>query len=519
MLALATAVLTAVAPSFAASKPVARYTPRPTANPIQHLVVIFQENVSFDHYFGTYPVATNPAGEPKFLGLPNTPVVNGLNNALLTFNPNLNPANGAAASNPFRLDRSQAFTTDQDHGYTDEQKAFDAGLMDLFPVDGGFGAAEVMGYFDGNTVTGMWNYAQFFAMSDNSFGTTFGPSTPGLLNLVSGQTNGVTSTLNGTGDETSGGADGSLTMIGDADPIGDVCSNPTRAQGSMGGQNIGNLLSAAGVTWGSFMGGFNLQTVNPNGSTGCTRSTVNPVSGQTVGDYIPHHSLFGYYPSTANNAHTRPASLAEVGFDGPANHNYDLNDFYAAISEGNFPAVSFLKAPAYQDGHAGYSDPLNEQTFVINTINFLEAQPTWSSTAVVIMYDDSDGWYDHQMGPIFNTSTGTADALTGPNACGTAATSLPGYNPTANAHALGRCGYGPRLPLMVISPWARQNFVDHSVTDQTSVIRFVEDNWLGGQRIGQGSFDSIANSLTQMFNFTKIRSNGTLFLNPNTGLK
>src|SRR5581483_7650995 len=323
MLALATALLTAVTPAFAASQPVVRSAPKATANPIQHLVVIFQENVSFDHYFGTYPVATNPQGEPKFVAAPNTPVVNGLNNALLTVNPNLNPVNGAGASNPFRLDRSQAATADQDHNYTDEQKAFDAGLMDQFPLDGGFGANIVMGYYDGNTVTALWNYAQFFSMSDNSFSSTFGPSTPGLLNLVSGQTNGVVSTLNGTADEVSGGPDGSLTMIGDADAIGDVCSNPTRAQGSMGGQNIGNLLSAAGVTWGSFMGGFNLSTVNPNGSTGCLRSTVNPVSGATVVDYIPHHSLFGYFPSTANNAHTRPATLAEVGFDGPANHNYD----------------------------------------------------------------------------------------------------------------------------------------------------------------------------------------------------
>ncbi|MGA7695916.1 MAG: alkaline phosphatase family protein, partial [Candidatus Sulfotelmatobacter sp.] len=120
------------------------------------------------------------------------------------------------------------------------------------------------------------------------------------------------------------------------------------------------------------------------------------------------------------------------------------------------------------------------------------------------------------MGPIVNTSTGPSDALTGPGACGTAATSLPGLNP-ANLHALGRCGYGPRLPLLVISPWARQNFVDHTVTDQTSVIHFIEDNWLGGERIGQGSYDGIANSISQMFDFTTIRSNGTVFLNPSTG--
>ena len=487
-----------------------------TATPIQHLVVIFQENVSFDHYFGTYPVATNPNGEPKFTAAPNTPTVNGLNNALLNMNPNLNPVNGAAASNPFRLDRSQAVTGDQDHDYTAEQRAFDAGLMDLFPLDAGFNAKTVMGYFDGNTVTAEWNYAQFFAMSDNSFSTTFGPSTPGLINLVSGQTNGVIATKNGTGDEVSGGTDGSLTLIGDADPLGDVCSNPTRAQATLGSKNIGDLLSAAGVTWGSFMGGFNLSIVNPNGSKGCKRSSAG-LAG-TTGDYIPHHSFFNYYTSTANYAHTRPASISEIGNAGPANHQYDLQDFFDAASAGNLPAVSFLKAQAFQDGHAGYSDPLDEQTFLVNTVNFLESLPTWNSTAVVVLYDDSDGWYDHQMGPMVNTSTGPADALTGPGACGMATTALPGLNP-ALPHALGRCGYGPRQPLLVISPYARRNFVDHSVTDQTSIIRFIEDNWLSGERIGSGSFDAIANSLTQMFNFDRIRHDSVLILNPSTGEK
>jgi phospholipase C len=284
----------------------------------------------------------------------------------------------------------------------------------------------------------------------------------------------------------------------------------------MGSKNIGDLLSAAGISWGGFMGGYDLTIVNPNGTTGCKRSSAS-LAGIT-NDYIPHHAFFNYHTSTANPAHTRPANIAEIGHDGPANHQYDTSDFFAAVAAGNFPAVSFIKAPAYQDGHAGYSDPLDEQTFLVNTINFLQAQPSWSSTAVVIMYDDSDGWYDHQIAPIVNTSTGTADALTGPGACGSGMTALSGLNP-ANQHALGRCGYGPRQPFVVISPWARQNFVDHSVTDQTSVIRFIEDNFLGGQRIGQGSFDGIANSITQMFNFSKIRNNGHLFLNPGTGEK
>ena len=107
-----------VTPAFGASKPkTAVSVAFPTATPIQHLVVIFDENISFDHYFGTYPVAVNPPGEPSFKAAANTPNVNGLTHALVTFNPNLNPANGVAASNPFRLQRSQAVTGDQDHGY------------------------------------------------------------------------------------------------------------------------------------------------------------------------------------------------------------------------------------------------------------------------------------------------------------------------------------------------------------------------------------------------------------------
>jgi phospholipase C len=379
-----------------------------------------------------------------------------------------------------------------------------------------------MGYFDGNTVTALWNYAQHYAMSDNSFGTTYGPSTPGLLNLVSGQTNGLAQVLNGMGSETDGG-NGSLTVVGDPDPIGDVCSAPARNQVQMSGKNIGDLLNDAGVTWGSFMGGFDLTITNANGTTGCARSTTAVHFPGTTGDYIPHHAFFQYYASTLNKMHTRPASVSEIGHPGPANHEYDINDFYAAVKAGNIPAVSFLKAPAFQDGHAGYSDPLDEQTFLVNVINLLQKSEEWSETAVVVMYDDSDGWYDHQMGPVVNQSTSSADTLTSPGHCGDGTTTaLSGPDPSTNPHAQGRCGYGPRMPFVVISPFSKKNFVDHTVTDQTSIIRFIEDNWLEGKRIGGGSFDEIANSIVQMFSFGDSEGegnggNGTLILNPTTG--
>jgi phospholipase C len=272
-----------------------------TASPIRHLVVIFQENVSFDHYFATYPVALNPTGEPFFRASDGTPSVNGLgtlingnpDGVLLTDNPNANnpSGNGANAINPFRLARSQAPTCDQDHNYGDEQKAFDQGLMDLFPAsvgvgsctppyDWGKGTGLVMGYFDGNTVTALWNYAQKFAMNDNSFGTTFGPSTPGLMNLVAGNT--YPATINPAGP-TSGVvavANGVGTVVSDPDPTGDVCSAAGRTQVQMGGKNIGDLLSANHVTWGAFMGGFDLTITNSNGTTVCNRSTPGSASNR-----------------------------------------------------------------------------------------------------------------------------------------------------------------------------------------------------------------------------------------------
>jgi phospholipase C len=500
-----------------------------TATPIKHLVVIFQENVSFDHYFATYPKAANPSGEPRFLASPDTPSVNGLQGTLLTNNPNAtNPVNGVGATNPFRLDRSEAATADQDHDYTPEQLAFDHGLMDAFPASVGTAGPPptgtpilattglTMGYYDGNTVTALWNYAQRYAMSDNSYDTNFGPSTPGAINLVSGQTNGVTTDVN-PGGSTIGDGNGGVTLISDADPVGDVCSTTTGERVQFGGKNVGDLLTAAGVTWGFFEGGFNLATINADSSTGCKRTHTSTVTNTKKADYIPHHQPFQYYTSTANPTHARPSSVAVIGHNGDgANHQYDTQDFFDAVNAGNFPAVSYLKAPGYQDGHAGYSDPLDEQTFIVTVINFLQKQRDWESTAVVIAYDDSDGWYDHALGQIVNQSSTEADALSGTGLCGSGVSALPGINP-ATQHAQGRCGYGPRLPLLVISPWSRHNFVDHTLTDQSSILRFVEDNWLGGARIGAGSFDTIANPINNMFDFEHPVNSGRFTLDPSTG--
>ena len=534
-----------------------------TATPIRHLVVIFQENVSFDHYFGTYPHALNLSGETPFVAKKNTPVVNNLKTPLdvnhqfvpltgidlLNNNPNNNPVapgngkeNGSAASNPFRLAPSQALTNDQGHNESPEQSAYDNGKMDGFPAWTGSSApppaglanpqALVMGYFDGNTTTALWNYAQHFALNDNLYTTQFGPSSPGAVNLISGQTNGIAATLNvlsaGTllhpTHEAFGDAaklTSNITLIGDADPLLDVCSNPSGDQVTLAGRNIGDLLNDKGITWGSFMGGFDLSIVNTNGTTGCNRETNQAAPGTpafTSVDYIPHHAWFQYYASTRNPSHARPSSVQAIGrslipgsnMAEPANHNYDIHDFFEALKAHNLPAVSFLKAPAFQDGHAGYSDPLDEQRFLVQVINALQMTPEWADTAVVILYDDSDGWYDHEMPPVANASFSAAvDTLNGPGVCNTSngfRQGKPAIAPTLNgnfgAPVWGRCGYGTRMPLLVISPFAKRNHVDHTLTDQTSVLRFIEDNWLDGQRVQPGgSFDTIAGTLEHMFDF------------------
>jgi phospholipase C len=466
------------------------------ATPIKHLVVIFQENVSFDHYFGTYPVAANPVGEPQFTAKDGTPSVNGLSGGLLTANPNL--------ANPFRLDRSRPITCDMNHDYTPEQRAADAGLMDKFVQFTGasYGTCnptDVMGYYDGNTVTALWEYAQNFALNDNSFGSTFGPSTPGALNLIAGQTGPAAPVI-----PDSVAPSGSV--IGDPDPTYDDCSSGATAA-ITSGQNVGDLLNAAGITWGWFQGGFTPTGTSSAGKTICGAYHFN-VGGAKVTDYSAHHEPFQYYASTSNPHHLPPTSTSMIGRADQANHQYDLTNFWAAVNNGNMPSVSFLKAAKYQDGHAAYSDPLDEQTFLVNAINQIESSKFWHNTAIIIAYDDSDGWYDHVMGPIVSQSGDPAnDALAGPTGlCGT----TPAGSPP------DRCGYGPRLPLLVISPFSKVNFVDNTLTDQSSILKFIEYNWHLGST-GPSSFDNKAGTLLNMFDFGGQQAQ-RVFLDPSTGL-
>lgn len=504
-----------------------------TATPIKHVVVIFGENVSFDHYFATYPQAANIAGEtqqgsgapaPSFTAAKSTPK----NIATLAHDKLLAPNNPNSVQ-PERLTPGQAVTCDQDHEYTAEQKAYNGGLMNKFVENtsmdtcsgGQFGRPGLtMDYYDGNTVTGIWNYAQNFAMSDSHFSTVFGPSTPGALNLVSGQTHGVTEfTATGqpvkpaSSDYTVKFPDANSvgTMTEDPDPVYDDCSNKSHATkynlAAMQGKNIGDLLNDKGVSWGWFQGGFAPTTAATDTTPAACMTTHTNIAGAKVTDYNPHHQPFQYYKSTSNPHHLAPASVDEIGRNGQANHQYDTADFAKVVNSDNMPAVSFLKAGNYQDGHAGYSDPLDEQKFMTQQVNAIQNSKNWDNTAVILAYDDSDGWYDHVAAAVKNSSNTADDA----------AWCLNAYNkgvPMAGGYA-DRCGPGPRQPLVVISPFAKKNFVDHTQTDQASILRFIEDNWHTGQ-IGDSSADAKAGSIDAMFNFENERD-VKLILNESNG--
>ncbi|AOR30154.1 phospholipase [Streptomyces fodineus] len=505
-----------------------------TATPIKHVVVLFDENISFDHYFATYPKAANTDGT-KFTASKNTPKdIDTLAHAgLLKNNPNQYA--------PKRLSSSQAMTCDQNHNYGAEQLAYNGGKADQFvqntEVDkcsgGLFGEPGlVMDYYDGNTVTGLWNYAQHYSLSDRSFSSVYGPSTPGALNLISGQTHGVISMDPSTGTENpkqtatpdaytvkSPDAKGVGTVINDPDPAFDDCSGKdhtsTNALASMQGKNVGDLLNARKVSWGWFQGGFRPSTAwnGTSGSYAKCDTTHTNVGGAAVADYSPHHNPFSYYKSTANPHHLAPKSVSEIGHNGQANHNYDLTDFSAALKAGKLPAVSFLKAGEYQDGHAGYSDPTDEQHFLISQINAIQSSPQWKSTAIVVAYDDSDGWYDHAY---VTPKNGSTDTSLGSNGKATDSPACQNGPRAAGGYA-DRCGPGTRQPLLVISPYSKVNKVDHTLTNQASITRFIEDNWKTG-RVGDHSFDATAGSLSGMFDF-RHPNNKQVLLNADGSVK
>ena len=274
----------------------------PASTPIKHLVVIFDENISFDHYFGTYPNATNPAGEPRFTPTDGTPSVNGLDPTLLTNNPNSTPS---AATRPLRgghvlaeprLRRRAAGLRRRPDGHASSSSP---------PAARARARAASRSSWTTTTATPSPRCGTRAALRDER-------------QLVRHELRAV----DGRRDEPGQRPDArhrprrpargveDNTIIGDPDPKLDDCANPGGVQ--MSGKNVGDLLNAHSVSWGWFQGGFKPTSVDGTGKAVCG-SSHNNVADAPVRDYIPHHEPFQYYASTANIHHLPPTSTAMIG--------------------------------------------------------------------------------------------------------------------------------------------------------------------------------------------------------------
>ena len=294
-------------------------------------------------------------------------------------------------------------------------------------------------------------------------------------------------------------------MIGNPPAAFDDCAEETGALVQMTGENVGDLLNAASLTWGRFSDGFT-PTERLRSETAVSGLLAESDSGpiQVYDDPDP----FDYYKLTSNPHYLPPSSAHMTGRTDQANHQYEFDDFWAAAANNNMPAVSFLRGSEVTDGHPGYSGPLAELDYLVTVLNRLQQLPRWPSTAVFITGDAT---------PMAGTTTRCrrlSITRKTPPMMHLLAPTLAGRAPCWAGSRIGagidhpfHCSISRHLPNRI--------FVLHSTNDASSIIKFVEDNWNLG-RIGEVSFDAVAGSLSDAFDFEHPH-NQPLLLDANTG--
>jgi len=466
---LGTAFAFVAAMSLAMSASVGAESDNGTHSPIKHTIILYQENISFDHYFGTYGHGSNgiPAG------------------SMLTH------TDGVQTWGPYAPTQlsgtTQSRTCDVDHNYSDMIRMVDHGVMDQFLQFGndktvtnpsssssstcpkfetvaapGSGlTALANAYYTGTAgdpnapLQNYWRLASRYTLADNFFQGVYGPSTPGAEWLVSATNN----------------------TSGDPNPIGDICDDYPASISPQDIPNLGAEASAAGTSWAWFQGGFGT----------CTPTSVN--------GYSAHHDPFQYFASTADLNHTF-AFDPRMDYPQANRHQRDLSLLYAALAGSpsvSLPAISWVKAPQLEDGHPGYSGPALEDAFVGDLVARLQASPFWKDTALIIAFDETGGWWDHVAppdlgGPFANWVNGQ------PNLSGCQYPGIPGA-------ACGEAGLGPRMPVLVVSRFARQGFVDHDLLNTASLDRWVEWNHRLPALGVWGDRDATAGNLASAFIF------------------
>jgi len=419
---------------------------------IDHIVVVYMENRSFDNLYGLFPGA-NGLSKADGASLQVDKDGKPYQSLPAVMDTSKKPA---AADERFPMDMpNKPFdigkyvsldekTGDMVHRFYQEQQQIDGGKMDKFAAFTDAGGL-VMGYYDASK-TELWGYAQKYTLADNFFHAAFGGSFLNHIYLVCvcapkypNAPTDMVAQLDGSGMLAK---DGAVTPDGYAvntiqtsyQPHSAKITDPAKLLPPQDGVTIGDRLSEKGVSWAWYSGGWN-----------------DALAGKPDPLFQFHHQPFAYFKQFGD------------GTDAKKQHLKDEADMLAAIADGSLPAVTFWKPIGAENEHPGYANVSSGDHKVATVLQQIEKSPLWASTAVIITYDENGGSWDHVAPP-----------------------KIDGWGP------------GTRVPTLIISPFAKKGFVDHTQYDTTSILKLIEERY---DLQPLGSRDAAANDLTNAFAF------------------
>jgi phospholipase C len=421
--------------------------PKPGLDKVGHIIVLYLENRSFDNLYGLFPGANGVAnagetavqidkdGKP-YETLP--PVMN------TNFKPAIVdtrfPVN--LPNKPYRAEAYagiEQVTGDLVHRFYQQQAQINGGKMDKFALisDGG---GLAMSYYDGSGLP-LWNYAKRYVLMDNFFHAAFGGSFLNHFWLICACTPHYETAPDAikakVGDDGSLVQDGAVTPDGFAvntmfttfTPHPASISDKSRLLPPQDMPTIGDRLSEKGVDWAWYSGGWN-----------------DAIAGKPDPSFQFHHQVFAFFSKYGD------------GTPGRAAHLKDGIDFVEAIAKGTLPPVAFYKPIGVQNEHPGYTSILAGDRHAADIIKLIERSPIWNDSVLIITYDENGGYWDHVAPPKGD-----------------------------------RWGPAMRIPTILISPLAKQGFVDHNSYDTTSILKLIETRF---GLVPLGDRDASANDMT-----------------------
>ena len=401
-----------------------------SANPINHLVVIYLENHSFDNLYGSFPGANGllnagaTATQVDKNGVPYAALPQPTNTNVKPVGPDARfPAN--LPNRPFNIDEFVPLnqkTGDLVHRFYQEQMQIDGGKMDKFAAVSD-AAGLTMGYYESSRLP-LYKYAKEYTLADNFFHGAFGGSYLNHIWLICA----CAPTFPNAPADMVAQVDNKGQMIKDGAVTPDGYSvntsftvyaphpanvAPDHLVPPQTKTTIGDRLSEKGITWAWYSGGW-----------------ADALAGRPDKLFQFHHQPFAYFQNYGD------------GTPGRAQHLKDESDLLRDIADNRLPAVVFYKPIGEENEHPGYTNTATGEQHVADIIDKLQKSPAWSDMAIVITYDENGGFWDHVAPP-----------------------------------KMDQWGPGSRVPMLIISPYAKKGYVDHTPMDTTSILAFIENRY------------------------------------------